>query len=366
MLSSVSLRTVLSLVLALAFGWGAIAHAQTPADDQYGSPTVTDSNSNSKYRSGPAGAAGAAFGEAPPGGDVATSEGPAPGEGAATSEAPAEGEGSASGDSGLWEFGLLVAGAAVLASLYLILRVMPGLSLALQRRAMSFLVLAGLLLAAAEILYAFVSTSPTGAPLELGRLVAGVAIVVCLVAAGRLLRRSELQEVGPLRRSADLDPLTVLSNQAFFRRAAQRRVSQAGRYGLPLSLAMIDVDDFKEYNDLFGHEAGNAVLVRIAGVLRRSARADDLVARYGGEEFMMLLSSGHKDAEEALERIRLHIEVRCSPDEQIRRQVTVSAGVASLSRRTRTLEELIEAADESMYQAKRAGKNRVIGAEDVA
>ena len=106
---------------------------------------------------------------------------------------------------------------------------------------------------------------------------------------------------------------------------------------------MLDVDNFKEYNDLFGHEAGNAVLRHVAGVLRRSVRADDLVARYGGEEFVALLNSSSKDAEDTLERTRERIdEARYSVDgeDPMRRQVTVSIGVASLSERVRTLEEL--------------------------
>jgi diguanylate cyclase (GGDEF)-like protein len=131
---------------------------------------------------------------------------------------------------------------------------------------------------------------------------------------------------------------------------------------------MLDIDDFKNYNDAFGHEAGNAVLRVLAGILRRSVRADDLVARYGGEEFVVLLGGRLDEIEEAMERIRLQVEDRCSPldGSPVRRQVTVSAGVAALTDRVQTLEELIEAADEAMYQAKRAGKNRVAGAAEEA
>ena len=114
-----------------------------------------------------------------------------------------------------------------------------------------------------------------------GALPPGLAAAACVILAAHFVRRSELKEVGPLRRSADIDPLTALHNQAFFRRAASRRITRAREYGPPLSLAMLDVDDFKDYNDAFGHEAGNAVLRLLAGVLRRSIRADDLVARYG-------------------------------------------------------------------------------------
>jgi diguanylate cyclase (GGDEF)-like protein len=266
--------------------------------------------------------------------------------------------------------GLLAAFAGIYAALYVASRVRPGLSLHLQRRALSFLVLAGLLFALAQLLYALgamVSPNQPDTYLVLGQFAAGTALAGCLIVVGSLLRRSELDEVGPLRRSADLDPLTALYNQPFFRRAASRRLAQAKRYGVPLSLAMLDVDNFKAYNDFFGHEAGNAALRCVAGVLRRSARADDLVARYGGEEFVMLLNSEPREAEEALERIRSQIAGRCSPGgDLLPQQVTVSIGVATLSDHTPTLERLIKAADEAIYNAKKAGKNRVVGSEEVA
>ena len=204
---------------------------------------------------------------------------------------------------------------------------------------MLFLGLAGLLFASAQLLYALGvllssgggSEDAPGTYLALGQLASGAAVVACLALAGRFLRRSELDEIGTLRRSADLDPLTTLHNQLFFRRVASRRIAQAKRHDVPLSLAMLDMDDFEEYNDLFGYEAGNAVLRRVAGVLRRSVRTDDLVARYGGEEFVMLLNSEPREAEEALERIRSRIKARCSPGNGLARQpVTVSVGVAGL------------------------------------
>jgi diguanylate cyclase (GGDEF)-like protein len=273
-------------------------------------------------------------------------------------------------DSGLLEIGLVVAG--LLAFLYAAIRVRPGLSLPLQRRALSFLALAGIFLAAAqaphplgELLW---SGDVPGIYLASWSIATGVLAASCVILAAHFLRRSELNEVGPLRRSADIDPLTALHNQAFFRRAATRRVTQAREYGVPLSLAMLDIDDFKEYNDTFGHEAGNAVLRILAGVLRRSVRADDLVARYGGEEFVVLLSGRAEEVEEAMERIRLQVEDRCSPvgESPVRRQVTVSVGVAALTESVQSLEELIEAADEAMYRAKRAGKNRVASTAEEA
>ena len=273
-------------------------------------------------------------------------------------------------DSGLVGIGLLVAG--LLAFLYAAIRVRPGLSLPLQRHALSFLALAGIFLAAAQAPHALGellwSGDIPGIYLASWSIATGVLAASCVILAAHFLRRSELNEVGPLRRSADIDPLTALHNQAFFRRAATRRVTQAREYGLPLSLAMLDIDDFKEYNDTFGHEAGNAVLRILAGVLRRSVRADDLVARYGGEEFVVLLGGRPGEVEEAMERIRLQVENRCSPvgESPVRRQVTVSVGVAALTESVQTLEALIEAADEAMYRAKRAGKNRVASTAEEA
>jgi diguanylate cyclase (GGDEF)-like protein len=273
-------------------------------------------------------------------------------------------------DPGLLGIGLVVVGLLALA--YALARVRPGLSLPLQRRALSYLALAAFFFVAAQAPHTLGALLGSGdAPgvyLVSWSLAAGVAAAACLILAAHYLRRSELNEVGPLRRTADIDSLTALHNQAFFRRAAARRITQAREYDLPLSLAMLDIDDFKEYNDAFGHEAGNAVLRVLAGILRRSVRADDLVARYGGEEFVVLLGGGMHEIEEVMERIRLQVEDRCSPgsDSRVHRQVTVSAGVASLTENVQTLEELIETADEAMYRAKRAGKNRVAGSVEAA
>ncbi len=271
-----------------------------------------------------------------------------------------------------WLLGIGLMGAGLLAFAYAMVRVWPDLSLPLQRRALSFLALAAIFLVAAQAPHALGALLwPGDAPgvyLVSWSLAAGVMMAACLILAAHFLRRSELGEVGPLRRTADVDPLTALHNQAFFRRAAARRITQAREYGLPLSLAMLDIDDFKDYNDAFGHEAGNVVLRILAGILRRSVRADDLVARYGGEEFVVLFGGGLGEIEEVMERIRLQVEDRCSPggDSPVRRQVTVSAGVAALTDNVQTLEELIETADEAMYRAKRAGKNRVAGSVEAA
>ncbi len=252
----------------------------------------------------------------------------------------------------------------------LTLRTMPALSMRFQRRALTFVVLAGILCVAAQLRYALLAmmawgTQAGGVELStvmVGSLLVEAPAVACLMLAGYYLRRSEEDEITALKRSANMDPLTSLHNQGYFRRASARRIAQAKEYKVPLSLAMLDLDDFKAYNDVFGHEAGNAMLRLVADILKRSFRADDLVARYGGEEFIVLLNTTQENAERVLERARSQVEVLSSPENngRARRRVTVSVGVSGLSEEMASLEELIESADKALYAAKSGGKNRVV------
>jgi diguanylate cyclase (GGDEF)-like protein len=195
---------------------------------------------------------------------------------------------------------------------------------------------------------------------------AGLLVMACVLVAIYLVYRSDKGEVASLRRLAVTDPLTNLSNQHFFRRAASRRFETSVRHGSPLACLMLDVDGFKAYNDRFGHEAGNAVLQCVARVLQESARADDLVSRYGGDEFVVLINSSLEEAVYVAERIREGVETNGSPgrNPSLLRPVTISVGVAVPSVSTRTLEDLVEAADEELYRAKRTGKNAVSATGD--
>lgn len=260
--------------------------------------------------------------------------------------------------------------------MFLTFRTMPSLSMRYQKRALTFVVLAGILCVAAQLRYALAAMMAWGSEaggvelstVMLGSLLVEAPAVACLMLAGHYLRRSEEEEITSLRRSANMDPLTSLHNQGYFRRASARRIEQARSYGVPLSLAMLDLDDFKAYNDVFGHEAGNAMLRLVADILKRSFRADDLVARYGGEEFIVLLNTTQANAEVVLERVRGQVEVLSSPESngRARRRVTVSIGVSGLSEEMRSLEDLIESADKALYVAKSGGKNRVVTSTEAA
>ncbi|HET7654383.1 MAG TPA: sensor domain-containing diguanylate cyclase [Acidimicrobiales bacterium] len=164
-------------------------------------------------------------------------------------------------------------------------------------------------------------------------------------------------------RLAITDGLTGVWNRRHLDLRANEEVRRAHRFGEPFSVVLLDVDDFKGVNDVYGHQAGDAVLVELAGRLIAAVREVDTVARYGGEEFCLLLP--RTDAEGArLLAEKVRSEVAAMPftiDPITGRQhpVTVSAGVATHPQDGETVTALLTAVDGALYRAKRAGKNRV-------
>ncbi len=176
--------------------------------------------------------------------------------------------------------------------------------------------------------------------------------------AGRILGVQEAlaRQNARLAELATTDDLTGLKNRRRFHEDLNVFFSLSARRSEPLSLVMIDLDQFKAYNDSFGHPAGDLILSALAEILRENIREHDVAARYGGEEFVVLLPS--TDAHEAnalAERLRERIENRGWP----LRGVTASLGVATSGPTIASIEALIEAADQALYLAKRKGRNRV-------
>jgi diguanylate cyclase (GGDEF)-like protein len=241
------------------------------------------------------------------------------------------------------------------------LRVASAFTLSAHRQAMQVLAGAAVIVVVSEIVGIIAAlTRPstlTDAAGEFAELVAILAAAAVLHYLGRV----EREEISPLRRSADVDELTGLSSRSFFERAAGRRVEQARKNGTPLACILLDVDDFKAYNDTYGHAAGDEILRCLARVLLNSARTDDLVCRYGGEEFVLLVNGKANAAREIAERIREAVKSACVPEPKNapERPTTVSLGVVPLSGETKSLERLIAIADAEMYRSKKTGKNRV-------
>lgn len=245
--------------------------------------------------------------------------------------------------------------------LYLGFRITASMRLTLQRRSVNLFIIAAVLFAVQEVLAVIMATLPQLGTNDLIREFAETSFIICLATAMYLVTRSEKHEIMVLHRAADTDVMTQLPNMAFFRRTATQRLHQAKKDHAPLALLMLDVDDFKKYNDLFGHEAGNLALQAVAHTLGATVRSPDLAARYGGEEFAVLLATNCEGARTAAERLRSAVELKCAPQSNptLSRRITVSIGIAVLTSTMKTVEEFIEAADQELYRAKTAGKNCV-------
>ena len=178
-------------------------------------------------------------------------------------------------------------------------------------------------------------------------------------------RTAELETVNRRLRMASMeDALTKLANRRWFNTTIDREIRRARRNGDPLSLLMIDVDFFKQYNDRYGHIKGDACLKKIGAALRETfRRAEDLPCRYGGEEFAVILPGiAAEDALALAERLRRKIERLSMPHDasSVAPVVTISAGVATEHNTSYTMERLIDNADQALYKAKSNGRNRVL------
>jgi diguanylate cyclase (GGDEF)-like protein len=174
-----------------------------------------------------------------------------------------------------------------------------------------------------------------------------------------------------VERQAQQDSLTKLANRRQFDQRITRELHNAAAAGTECSLLLLDLDHFKDVNDTFGHQAGDAVLRDVAGILMDEATqvcSDDhaLTARYGGEEMAILLPGiGLCGAKRIAESIRSRIEAAQFEFQQQKLQVTLSVGIASFPRNASSEQELIAAADAALYQAKSAGRNRVVCVDTV-
>ncbi|HEV8660625.1 MAG TPA: diguanylate cyclase [Thermoanaerobaculia bacterium] len=162
-----------------------------------------------------------------------------------------------------------------------------------------------------------------------------------------------------LKARARTDDLTDLPNFRAFRERIDIEMQRAARYGERFGILVLDLDHFKDYNDRFGHLAGNDALQRVARVIRTTVRAVDFPARYGGEEFAVIVPMADSGALARIaERIRANVEALPAPANSA--PITISIGAAIYAGDGSSAEALFHTADERLYEAKRLGRNRVV------
>ncbi|PKQ29877.1 MAG: hypothetical protein CVT60_03065 [Actinobacteria bacterium HGW-Actinobacteria-10] len=167
---------------------------------------------------------------------------------------------------------------------------------------------------------------------------------------------------GELERLSVTDRLTELNNHGYFKQRLDEEFGRATRFGHDLALIMLDIDNFKEFNDTYGHPRGDRVLQVVSAIIRENLRDMDVAARYGGEEFVIVLPETEAHGAAAVaERIRTAVDEYqfLGADDIPPVHRSISVGVASAPHHAQTSAKLIEAADRAMYVAKAEGKNRV-------
>ncbi len=199
------------------------------------------------------------------------------------------------------------------------------------------------------------ASAPWGAALDAACVRFAVYVVVIMFV--QAMHKMQVQRDAEARR----DHQTAAANARAFEAAAQTEIGRLRRYGRPVSLLYLDVDDFKAINDRFGHTAGDQVLGTASHVMRCTVRANDLVARLGGDEFAVLMPETERFSAVALaRRLREELKRVTLPDG---RPMRFSMGVASFTHAPESVDAMIRAADALMYRAKDQGKGRIESGE---
>ena len=184
------------------------------------------------------------------------------------------------------------------------------------------------------------------------------------VAEGMALALANLKLQETLRSQAIRDPLTGLFNRRYLIESFERELARVRRQGLSLGVIMTDLDQFKKFNDTFGHDLGDKLLMAFSDFISTIIRKEDIACRWGGEEFCLILPGASLPATlEKAEEIRSGVRQLQASNGQPHRPVTISVGVAVYPEHGSTRDELFIAADKAMYRAKNAGRDRVIPAQ---
>lgn len=186
----------------------------------------------------------------------------------------------------------------------------------------------------------------------------GIALAV--IWATCVVMVTHFSSLAELKTMAIVDHVTGLNNRHYFFIEAEKILKGWARYKMPVTLMLIDLDDFKKINDTYGHDVGDEVLKHVANGLKQCLRDVDIIARVGGEEFAVLLPSTAIDSASVVaEKVRSAIEKLTIRYQQHEIKVTVSIGVAMANNEQQQISELLKVADRLLYQAKHEGKNYI-------
>lgn len=200
-------------------------------------------------------------------------------------------------------------------------------------------------------------------PYDRGVLSARIRAGKRIIEGREKLRESEER----YRELSMIDELTRLYNRRYFFDSLKLEISRSQRYGYPLSIAILDIDRFKDYNDSYGHVSGDELLKSFAGIIKTKIRKSDIACRYGGDEFVIMLPRA--DASQAREVVgRISSELgRANREQKIvaKASLGLSAGIAQYPQDTEDKEHLISLADTALYQSKKLGKARITLASEL-
>ncbi|MFW5846551.1 MAG: GGDEF domain-containing protein [Nanoarchaeota archaeon] len=185
-------------------------------------------------------------------------------------------------------------------------------------------------------------------------------IIISLISLASFLFKAYLVK----HRNSIIDPLTGIYNRGAIKFGLQQSIKESRRYKHPLSLAILDIDHFKTFNDKNGHTKGDNALIKFSNILSNEIRESDILGRYGGEEFIIIFpETSLKNSKKICERIKNKIQKTSFEGEEKlpEKKLTTSIGLASFSDKRKSLSSLINEADKNLYSAKALGRNKIIG-----
>ncbi|HEX3028895.1 MAG TPA: GGDEF domain-containing protein [Clostridia bacterium] len=204
----------------------------------------------------------------------------------------------------------------------------------------------------------------------LSLLIRNIFIMICAIGASSI--KSEVKKFDEMHKKefklARTDKLTGLANRHYFDQKLNEEAEYSDSTGNPLNILIFDIDNFKKFNDSYGHVWGDKLLTLFSDIVKQNIRKSDIPVRFGGEEFLIIIRDLDSFMAKSVgDRIRRQLENQkiYIGSDQDRRKVTVSCGVAQYPKHSRNIREVVELADKALYKAKESGKNKVVSYDEM-